>query len=82
MQVVNVAKGKITSVQNELGHAMSPETAANAVAHGFTVALNMQVVENVQSVDGELTQNERELAEKLYREKYSTKEWNFNGKTV
>ena len=82
MQVVNIAKGKITSVQNELGHSVTPETAANAVAHGFTVALNMQVVENVQSVEGELTHEERQLAEKLYKEKYATKEWNFEGKSV
>ena len=81
MQVVNVAKGKITSVKDELGHAVTPETAANAVAHGFTVALNMQVVENVQSAEGELTREERELAEKLYKEKYLTKEWNFEGKS-
>jgi lipoate---protein ligase len=82
MQVVNVAKGKITSVQNEVGHEVSPETAANAVAHGFTVALNMQVVENVQSVEGGLTLEERDLAEKLYKEKYTTKEWNFEGKSL
>jgi lipoate---protein ligase len=82
MQVVNVAKGKITSVQSELGHALSPETAANAIAHGFTVALNMQVVENVQSVEGELTREERELAQKLYKERYATKEWNFEAKNV
>jgi len=82
MQVVNVAKGRITSVKNELGHEVTAETAANAVAHGFTVALNMQVVENVQSVEGELTSEERELSEKLYKEKYATKEWNFEGKSA
>jgi lipoate---protein ligase len=81
MQVVNVAKGKITSVKNELGHAVTHETAANAIAHGFTVALNMQVVENVQSVEGELTRQERESAETLYKEKYATKEWNREGKS-
>ncbi len=81
MQVVNVAKGKITSVKNELGHDLTPETAANAVAHGFAVALNMQVVENVQSMDGSLTKEEMDLSEKLYKEKYKTKEWNFEGKS-
>jgi lipoate-protein ligase A len=81
MQVVNVAKRKITSATGELGHSVTPETAANAIAHGFTVALNMQVVENVQSVAGELTHQEQELAEKLYKEKYSNKEWNFEGKS-
>ncbi len=80
MRVVNVAKGKITSVKGELGHAVTPESAVNAIAHGFTVALNMQVIENVQSTAGELTRQEQELSEKLYKEKYSTKEWNFKGK--
>jgi lipoate---protein ligase len=75
MQVVDVAKNKITSVKNELGHAVKPETAANAIAHGFKVALNIQIAE------GELTREERELAEKLYKEKYCTEEWNFNGKS-
>jgi lipoate---protein ligase len=82
MQVVNVAKGKITSVTGELGHNVTPETAANAIAHGFAVALNIQVVENVQTAEGELTRAERELAQKLYKEKYATKEWNFEGKSV
>lgn len=82
MQVVDVAKGKITSVKAELGHSVTPETAANVVAHGFAVALNIQVVENVQSLDGGLTAKERELAQRLYKEKYSTKEWNLEGKTA
>jgi lipoate-protein ligase A len=51
------------------------------VAHGFAVALNMQVVENVQSMDGSLTKEEMDLSEKLYKEKYKTKEWNFEGKS-
>lgn len=63
-------------MRNELGHAVSPETAINAIAHGFQVALNIQVVENVQSLENELTPKEQNLAEKLYKEKYSTKEWN------
>lgn len=75
-KVIEVAKDRITSVRNELGHAVSPETAINAIAHGFQVALNIQVVENVQSLENELTPKEQNLAEKLYKEKYSTKEWN------
>jgi lipoate-protein ligase A len=81
MQVVNVAKNKITSVHGELGHAVTPETAANAIAHGFKVALNIQTVENVQTLEGELIVEECKLAEKLCKEKYSTDEWNFDGKT-
>ena len=81
VQVVNVAKSKITSVRNELGHPLTPETAVNAIAHGFAVTLNMQVVENVQSLQEQLTVEELKLSEQLYKEKYSTKEWNFEGKT-
>lgn len=81
MQVVNIAKGKITSVKAELGHEVTPETAANVVAHGCVVVLNIQVVENVQSVQGGLTPQELKLSQKLYKEKYSTKDWNFEGKS-
>jgi lipoate-protein ligase A len=42
----------------------------------------MQVVENVQSMPDTLTQQERELAEKLYKERYATDEWNLNAKTT
>lgn len=80
-QVVSVAKGKMTSVKTELGHEVPPDTAANVIAHGFAVALNIQVVENVQSLRDGLTIKEQELAEKLCKEKYSTKEWNCDGKT-
>ncbi len=65
-----------------MGHALTAETAINAIAHGFQVALNIQVVENVQSLESKLTSKEQELAKKLYEEKYLTKEWNFSGKTV
>jgi lipoate-protein ligase A len=76
MQVVNIAKNKITSVQDELGHSVTAETAANAIAHVFKTALNIQLVE------GELTVEELELAEKLHKEKYCTDEWNLGGKSV
>jgi lipoate-protein ligase A len=36
----------------------------------------------VQTVGHNLTARERTLAEKLYKEKYSTKEWNQDGKIV
>jgi lipoate-protein ligase A len=82
VEVVEVAKRKITSITNELGHSVTPETAANVIAHGFAVALNIQVIENVQTVGHDLTEHERVLAEKLYKEKYSTKEWNQEGKSA
>ncbi|NLE04755.1 MAG: lipoate--protein ligase family protein [Crenarchaeota archaeon] len=80
-QVVKVAQNRLTSISNELGHSLAPETAINAIAHGFQVALNIQVVENVQTLDDRLTQEEIEHANKLYKEKYATKEWTNTGKS-
>lgn len=81
IQIVKKVKHKITSLHDELGHYISPETVINAIAHGFQVTLNIQVVENVQSLETELTAKEKEIALRLYKEKYSKKEWNFNGKS-
>ena len=75
-QAADIAKCKITSIQNELGHAVMPETVANALAQGFRAILKIQLEL------GELTPYEVELAQKLYKEKYSKTEWNLNGKTV
>ena len=73
-QTADIGRRKITSIQNELGHAVSPDTIANALAQGFKAMLKVQL-EPV-----ELTPSEMELANKLYKEKYSTIEWNFEGK--
>lgn len=75
MEVVAVAKRKITSVKKELGRDVSIEEAEGALVKGFQKALNVKFVE------GELTLYERELAEKLRKEKYATDEWNFHGKS-
>jgi lipoate-protein ligase A len=75
-EVVDVARRKHTSVGQELGHAVSAETAANALAVGFTNALSAQMVE------GELAAFEVELAQKLCREKYATDDWNLRGTCV
>ena len=70
-----IGERKITSIQNELGHAPSPETVANSLAQGFRAILKIQLEPS------QLTPSEVEFAQKLYREKYSTKEWNLRGKT-
>ncbi len=75
-QAADIAKRKITSIQNELGHVVMPETVANALAQGFRAILKIQLEPS------ELTPYEVELAQKLYKEKYSKTEWNFEGKTV
>ena len=74
-QATDVGKRKITSIQNELGHAVSPETIANALTQGFKAMLKIQLD------PGELTSTEVELASQLYKEKYATEKWNFEGKT-
>ena len=75
-QAADIAKRKITSIQNELGHAVIPETVANALAQGFRAMLKIQLE------PGELSPYEVELANRLCKEKYATKAWNFEGKTA
>ena len=75
-QAADIGKRKITSIQNELGHAVMPETVDNALAQGFRAMLKIHLE------PGELNAYEVELAKKLYKEKYATKAWNFEGKTV
>ncbi len=75
-QAADIARRKITSIEAELGHKVSPETVANALAQGFRAILKIQLQEAA------LTPFERELAEKLYKEKYATKEWTLSGKTA
>jgi lipoate-protein ligase A len=74
-QAADIAKRKITSIQTELGHKISPDTVANALAQGFKAILKIQLQE------GKLTPAEEETAKKLYREKYSINAWNLSGKT-
>ena len=76
IQALDIAQRKITSVQNELGHVVSVDTLASSLAQGFRIMLKMQLD------PGELTSYELELANKLCKEKYSTKKWNFEGKTA
>jgi lipoate---protein ligase len=75
-QAADIAQRKITSIQNELGHEVAPQTVANALAQGFRAILK------IQFEPAELTPFEVELAQKLYKEKYSRKQWNFEGKTA
>jgi lipoate-protein ligase A len=54
-----------------LGHSVSFEEVARHLAAGFAQALNLRLV------PGQLSQHELALAEKLRREKYAAREWNF-----
>lgn len=75
-EIVNVAEKKITSVKQELRTNVSMKEAHEALVKGFEKALG-----TVLNKEGKLTSHEQTLAEKLFKEKYSTDEWNFNGKT-
>ena len=75
-QAADVGKRKITSLENELGHKISPVTVAHALAHGFSAMLKIQLEA------GKLTPEENEMANRLYVEKYSSEEWNLGTKSV
>ena len=72
MEIVGVAKRKITSVKKELGRNVSVEEVEEALVKGFQKALNIKLVE------GKLTLYERELSEELCKEKYATEDWNLH----
>ena len=67
----DIGKRKITSIQNELGHEISPDTVANALVQGFKAILKIQLE------SGELSENEKETADKLCKEKYVIKRMEF-----
>ncbi|MEM3666708.1 MAG: lipoate--protein ligase family protein [Candidatus Bathyarchaeia archaeon] len=74
MEIMPIAKNKITSIKAELGKEVSLETVYQALVEGFQKTLKTKL-EN-----GDLTAYETELTKKLYREKYSTADWNMHGK--
>jgi len=76
MEVVDVAKHKITSMKMEIRKDVSIKDVEQALIQGFQKALNIKLL------DGKLTPYELELTERLYKEKYSTKEWNFHNKSL
>ena len=71
----DIGKRKITSIQNELGHEISHDTVANALAQGFRAILKIHIKQS------ELSETEKETKDRLLKEKYTTHEWNFGGKT-
>lgn len=76
MEVVPIAKKKITSVKQELGLDVSLQEAYEALVEGFQKALDIKLVE------GKLTTHEEELVERFCVEKFRTEDWNLRGKTV
>ncbi|MCK4259255.1 MAG: lipoate--protein ligase family protein [Halanaerobiales bacterium] len=67
----NIFCDKATSIDEVLGNRYPYVTLVNALREGFQEALKIDLEL------GELTREEKELTEKLIREKYSDDEWNF-----
>lgn len=76
MEAVNIARSKITSIKAELGKEISLNAVHQALVEGFQTAFKTQFKRE------DLTLYEKELAERLYKEKYSTSNWNLNGKSA
>jgi lipoate-protein ligase A len=72
--VVCVAKGRLTSIRKEINRNVSVEDAYVALVQGFKKALKMELKE------GALTTQERQLASRLRKEKFSATKWNLEGK--
>ncbi|MGB9741052.1 MAG: lipoate--protein ligase family protein [Candidatus Bathyarchaeia archaeon] len=73
MEIVNIAKNKITSINAELGKGVPLAIVHEALVEGFQRTLRTNLV------NGELTPFEKELAGRLYREKYAKTDWNMRG---
>jgi lipoyltransferase/lipoate-protein ligase len=74
MEVVTVAKHRITSIREEIGKKVSVGEVNQALVDGFQKALNIRLV------SGELSPYEYKLAEGLSKEKYATNDWNSHGR--
>jgi lipoate-protein ligase A len=70
MEVVNVARNRITSLNQQLGRRVSLSGAEDALKKGFGKAFNAELGED------ELKPFEKELAKEL-SEKYTTEDWNY-----
>lgn len=67
IQATDWGRQKITSLKDVLGHPINPNTIVNALKQGFKAILKIQLQED------SLTPFEKELANTLYKKKYSTK---------
>jgi lipoate---protein ligase len=75
MEVVGVAKNRITSLEDELGSVPPVSSVCSALRKGFEGAFGAEFL------DGKLVPDEQALAVRLCREKYSTDDWNSLGKS-
>lgn len=74
-EVISVARAKMTCIKDELGEDVSARKTSEALAEGFSRALDVRLTE------GELSPYESQLAEGLLKKKYAKDEWNLYGNT-
>lgn len=70
-KLIHESKNRITTLNKELNKNITFETLAEALKSGFEKNFNVDLIED------NLTEREKELAQKLMNEKYKTNEWNF-----
>jgi len=75
IEILDIARDKITSVSGELKRDVSLEEVTRALTQGFRRALSIKLV------DGKLTTDELQVARELAREKYATNDWNSQGRS-
>jgi len=73
--LVDLARKRITSLEDELGRSVSISQIQQAFYEGFAKALN------VRFVKADLTEYELELARRLEADKFCRDEWNREGKS-
>lgn len=75
MQVVGIAKHRLTSLHDALGKSVSTEEISRAIVEGFQRALCMNLI------SGDLTTHEQDLSERLCKQKYVKDDWNLRGES-
>ena len=70
-KLIALSKNKISSLSDEIGRSITFDMVENAFRKG------MEFIFNEKFIDYELSKEEKILAEKLYKDKYSTDQWNF-----
>ena len=71
-KMVRDVKARVTSLREVSGRRIEMDELRTALVDGFTEALNLQIA------GGKLSREEDATAQRLAREKYATKRWNFS----
>jgi lipoate-protein ligase A len=71
-KLIKSAEDRVTTIRRETGKKMSFEEVTEALKKSLPAALG------VEALPGSLSEDEKELAEHLIKEKYGKKEWVFD----